>query len=60
MALNLRGAGLSLAFIGERLNRSAEAVKRRLSWICLSAERRSEIGRTKTRNRGKIILEIRA
>jgi hypothetical protein len=50
-ALVLKRAGRSNGDIGERLNRSADAVKRRLGWIRLSAERRAEIGRTKTRNR---------
>lgn len=48
----MKQRGASNAEIGERLGRSAEAVKRRRSWMRLSAERRAEIGRTKTRNRG--------
>lgn len=50
-AAALRAARTPYALIGDRLNRTADAVKRRLTWIKLSAERRAEIGRTKTRNR---------
>lgn len=53
----MRCQGASNADIGERLGRTAGAVKRRLTWMQLSAEKRSEIGRTKTRNRG---AEVRA
>lgn len=56
-AASLRARGLSFALIGERVGRSADAVKRRLAWMRLTPERRAEIGRTKTRNRGS---EIRA
>ncbi len=49
--------GHSLADVGARLGRTAQAVKRRMSWVRLSAERRAEIGRTKTRNRN---AEMRA
>ena len=52
--MRLRGSGMSLSFIGERLNRSAEAVKRRLYWISLGSEKRSEVGRTRTRNRAEV------
>lgn len=47
----MRRQGSSLADIGERLGRTAEAVKRRLTWIRRTPEERSEIGRTRTRNR---------
>lgn len=49
----LRRAGMSPALIGERLNRTVPAVKRRLYWISLTGDRRSEVGRTKTRNRAE-------
>lgn len=50
-ALVLKRLGKSNAEIGERLGRTAQAVKRRLTWVRLSAEERAEIGRTRTRNR---------
>jgi hypothetical protein len=50
-AAAMRALGKSNAVIGERLGRSADAVKRRFGWMKHSAERRAEIGRTKTRNR---------
>jgi DNA-binding NarL/FixJ family response regulator len=58
IAMLLLSNGMSMAFIGDRLNRSAQAVQARLKWIRMTAERRAHIGRTKTRNRGKIIEEM--
>ncbi len=50
---DLRGRGVTHRLIGVRLGRTEDAVKRRIRWIRLSAERRAEIGRTKTRSRTK-------
>lgn len=50
-AAAMHASGKSDALIGDRIGRSADAVKRRRGWLRLSAERRAEIGRTKTRNR---------
>lgn len=58
-AFAMRELGISHEDIGTRLGRTGEAVKRRLTWMRLSAERRAEIGRTRTRNRGNQI-EVRA
>jgi len=51
IAASLRAKGLDYVLIGDRLNRTAYAVKRRLGWMKLSVERRAEIGRTRSRNR---------
>lgn len=47
----MRRQGASNSEIGERLGRTAGAVKRRMTWMRLTPEERSEIGRTRTRNR---------
>lgn len=48
----MKRLGMSNAVVGEWLGRTAEAVKRRLTWMRMSAEKRAYIGRTRTRNRG--------